>query len=292
MTAAKTITRFSPAKVNLVLAITGPREDGLHNLVSLVCPLDFGDTLTFSRVQGTDILECDDPTVPVGGDNLIIKALKAFRQQYPFEGGIHCSLSKRIPMGAGLGGGSSNAAISLQGVNELLDSPLSNDQLHALAASLGADCPLFLEPGPVVMRGFGQQIERAPQALHGQLQGRQVLLFKPSFSVNTGWAYSQMRQRGCDYISVAQAEVLIADWATTCPLYNNMESVIFEQYPSFQSLLESLRQEGIPCVMSGSGSSCFALLDSLPPEKIEALKRTIRDMWGVDTFMTVASLQS
>ena len=291
MTTERSITLFSPAKVNLLLAITGVREDGYHNLVSLVCPIDFGDTVSVALTWAAeaDTLRCDDPTVPTGEDNLIMKAIEAFRQQHLFEEGVLVDLTKRIPMGAGLGGGSSNAATTLKALNELCGGPLSDRQLQQMAASLGADCSLFLESDPVVMRGYGEQVSEVPAAIRSQVAGKRLLLFKPDFPVDTAWAYAQMKERGTDYLPETQAEALLAAWGQAPKLYNNMELAVLAKHTQLKTLLDTLRNAGCSCLMSGSGSSCFVLLDDAALVE-EDLQQMIREALGEGIFMTEAKI--
>jgi 4-diphosphocytidyl-2-C-methyl-D-erythritol kinase len=164
----RTATIFSPAKINLFLAVTGRRADGYHDLVSVVAPLDFGDLLIAETGErkpeaGRQFdLECNDPEVPVDGNNLILKAAKAFVVATGWMEPVAFRLDKRIPVGAGLGGGSSNATATLLALNQLSGANLGRAELAGLAAGIGSDCPLFLEGGPVIMRGRGERIESLP----------------------------------------------------------------------------------------------------------------------------------
>ena len=182
MNQPRTATVFSPAKINLFLAITGRRDDGYHDLVSVAAPLDFGDLLTAeigvsapesgdrmaqceSGAQGAGVpfrLECDNPEVPRDGANLVLKAAGAFAAATGWKEPVVFRLTKRIPIGAGLGGGSSNAAAALRALNQLSGADLGRAELGELAARAGSDCPLFLEGGPVIMRGRGERIEALP----------------------------------------------------------------------------------------------------------------------------------
>src|SRR5437016_1877906 len=141
------ISIFAPAKINLFLAITGQRPDGFHNLVSVAAPLDFGDILEFEPADGF-MLTCDDAAVPTDGTNLVLKAATAFASAAELKGhpvkGTKILLKKRIPMGAGLGGGSSDAVATLRALNRLTSHPLAAETLTTIAAQLGSDCPLFL----------------------------------------------------------------------------------------------------------------------------------------------------
>lgn len=293
-------TVFSPAKINLFLAVTGRRPDGFHDLVSVVAPLDFGDELEARSLgQGAKsgfTLECDVAGVPLDGTNLILKAGEAFAARTGWRGAVHFKLTKRIPMGAGLGGGSSNAVAALRALNQLAGMPLDAAALAALATTLGSDCALFLAGAPVVMRGRGERLEALPASAGARLRGRQVLLFKPSFGISTPWAYGQMVARGSDYVAGAATEERLAAWARgTGPaeeiLFNNMEPAAFAKYLALPVLLEQLRHDfGVAAGMSGSGSACFALVPDGPGARVTEMKQAIRAAWGAETFWQEARL--
>ncbi len=297
------VTLFSPAKINLFLAVTGRRADGFHDLVSVVAPLDFGDELkaeargpSFAKAsEGRQFtLECNDPAVPVDGSNLVLKAAEAFRAASGWKGGVHFRLTKRIPMGAGLGGGSSNAVAALRALNKLSGGLLAEAQLAGVAATLGSDCALFLRHEPVVMRGRGERVEPLPDPAAARLRGRRVLLFKPGFGINTPWAYQRMIARGTDYLPAAEAEARLAAWlGGKAPaeelLGNNMEPAAFEKYPALPVLLEKLHREfGVSARMSGSGSVGYALLGD--DQVAGPLGVRIRECWGPGAFVQEARL--
>jgi 4-diphosphocytidyl-2-C-methyl-D-erythritol kinase len=282
---------FSPAKLNLFLAITGRRPDGFHDLVSVVAPVKFGDTLWVEPVaNGEFSLNCDDPAVSCDETNLILRAARLFKESAGEPVGARFILEKRIPMGAGLGGGSSNAVAALLALNRLAASPLDRDALLDLAIKLGSDCALFLHGVPVAMRGRGERVERlAPQAC-ARLSGRRVLIFKPSFGISTAWAYGQMAAGAPpSYLPATAAESRLAGWVEgTDPaeklLFNNMEQPAFAKYAALPSLLERLRSEfGLAMAMSGSGSACYALLRGDTPVR-EVIGR-IHEAWGQHTFI-------
>jgi len=295
------VSVFSPAKLNLFLAVTGRRADGFHDLVSLVTPLTFGDDLEARLVPPANgarfSLTCDHPEVPVDGRNLVLRAAEAFAVAANWKGAVHFKLTKRIPVGAGLGGGSSNAAAALRALNRLAGDLLDEAQLAGVAATLGSDCVLFLRQLPVVMRGRGERIEALPEPALGRLRGRRVLLFKPSFGIGTPWAYQRMIARGTDYVAAAEAERRLAAWVEgQAPaeelLFNNMEPAAFEKYLALPLLVERLRRDcGAAVAMSGSGSACFALLkEEAGDAGAAALKQVIRDAWGDVTFVQDARL--
>lgn len=288
------VAHFSPAKINLFLAITGRRADGFHDLVSLVAPLDWGDDLTAEPADEFS-LTCTDPAVPVDATNLVRKAAAAFRAATGWRGGAAFRLTKRIPMGAGLGGGSSNAVAALRALNDLAGSPLDATAIRQLAGGLGADCPLFAVGGPVIMRGRGERIEVLGPAEAARLRGRRVLVFKPHFGIGTAWAYGRMAANGRDYLPAAEAEARLAAWRGDVAagpgaiLFNNMEGVAFAKYLALPALHGLLRERfGLAPRMSGSGSASFVLLDEdSDPAPVEA---AIREAWGPSTFLTTAAI--
>jgi 4-diphosphocytidyl-2-C-methyl-D-erythritol kinase len=297
------VSVFSPAKLNLFLAITGRRADGFHDLVSVAAPLDFGDELqagSQAHGAGTQFtLTCDNPEVPTDGANLIVKAAQAFAARTGWKGGADFRLMKRIPMGAGLGGGSGNAVAALRALNRLAGTTLTDAPLAEVAASLGSDCALFLHNAPVVMRGRGERVEVLPGAAAARIRGRRVLLFKPSFGISTPWAYGRMvaearaRHAGV-YLPAEEAERRLAAWlGSSAPLeellWNNMEGVAFEKYVALPLLLEKLRCDfAVGVRMSGSGSACFALLRD--DQATAPLVAAIRAAWGPAAFVQEARL--
>lgn len=290
---------FSPAKINLFLAVTGRRADGFHDLVSVVATLDFGDTLNIDLRpddRGFELV-CDDPRVPLDESNFVLRAAHAFRRATGWTGGARFVLEKRIPMGAGLGGGSSNAIAALKGLNALAGNPLGSPALAELAASLGSDCPLFLADGPVIMRGRGERLEPLPAGGAARLSGRRVLVAKPDFGISTVWAYRQMAEAApAMYLPAGDAEARLAQWLDDRTktaeqlLFNNLEQPAFAKFLALPVLLERVRGEfGVAAGMSGSGSACFALLNESTPTA--ALQGRIRTAWGDDAFEIEARIR-
>ncbi|HTO02268.1 MAG TPA: 4-(cytidine 5'-diphospho)-2-C-methyl-D-erythritol kinase [Opitutus sp.] len=289
------LTFESPAKINLFLAITGRRADGFHDLVSLVAPLAWGDTLTVELADEFSLV-CDDPAVPLDANNLVLKAAAAFRQATGWSLGAKFSLVKRIPMGSGLGGGSCNAAMALRALNQLAGNVLDLDQLSDVAAKVGSDCPLFLHDGPVVMRGRGDVITPVPPKAAGRIGGRPVLLFKPAFGISTPWAYRQLAERApSGYVAAEEIEAKLAAWlAGESPvddlLFNNMEGPAFWKFPALPVLLDRLREDfGVIGRMSGSGSACFALVSDAA--SMDAMVGLIRSSWGESALVVRTRLR-
>lgn len=291
------ITVFAPAKLNLFLAVTGRRTDGFHELVSVVAPLEFGDTLTVEPAAEFS-LRCSDPEVPVDASNLVLRAARAFAAASGWPGGAAFHLEKRIPMGAGLGGGSSDAVAALRAL-QVLAGPahaLDVERLAALAAQLGSDCPLFLADGPVVMRGRGEHVTALPAAAVRRLRGRRVFIFKPGFGIPTPWAYARLAAGApASYLSADEAESRLAVWCghadapVEALLFNNMEAPAFAKFVALPELLDQLRARfGLAPRMSGSGSACFAFLaDDADPAPLVA---ALRAAWGESAFVSVTRL--
>lgn len=294
----ETVSIFSPAKVNLSLAITGRRADGFHELVSVVAPLTFGDVLRVERVAGgagAATLACDVGGVPVDGTNLILRAAAGFAEATGWREAVKFTLEKRIPMGAGLGGGSSNAVAALRGLEAVSGIALGEARQVELAAALGSDCPLFLRKGAVVMRGRGERVDDLPEEAAGRLRGRKLLVFKPSFGVATAAAYRALAARPEWYADAEAEEARLAKWmadgsAEAEELFlNTLERPVFAKWRALPAMLELLRaRHGLEARMSGSGSACFALVGG--QVDVEAVRGTIRDGWGADAFVQITEL--
>jgi 4-diphosphocytidyl-2-C-methyl-D-erythritol kinase len=303
----KKTTIFSPAKINLFLAITGRRPDGFHDLVSVVAPISFGDWIGIELLDtgGPFEMTCTDASVPVDGSNLILKAAEAFRAASGWQGTARFHLDKRTPVGAGLGGGSSNAAWVLRVLNDEAGTAghsLDETRLAELAAAIGSDCALFLAGAPVVMRGRGERVERLPAGAARRLRGRRLLIFKPNVSVSTAWAYRWLAAHAPgSYLPATEAEARMAAWIDGTAdvenlLFNNMEPPAFGKYVALPVLLKQLRERfGVAAAMSGSGSACFALLregagGATDTEIVREMEAFVRNAWGRDAFVTEAGI--
>jgi len=293
----KTVELPSPAKVNLMLSVHGRRADGFHLLTSLVVGLEFGDRLqlTLSSKQA-DSLFCDESGVPTDDKNLILRAAVAFREQTGKAYFFDFKLKKRIPMGAGLGGGSSNASVALRGMNQLVGDPLSHATLLSMAADLGSDCPFFVDAVPALMQGRGEILTPLAKDQADYLRGRRIVLFRPRFAVETAWAYQQLVANSPDaYESKQQAQARLDHFfGADQPLFddllfNSFESIVGRKFLAIPCLLERLREQGVNCLMSGSGSCCFALLDDSKLAESE-IHEMCRNAWGASAFWVVTSI--
>lgn len=244
---------FPPAKVNLRLRVLRRREDGFHEIESLFAPLSLCDELTIlpNEKPGIDF-SCDDPALSSGEENLVVRAARIFFRETKTEAQVRIELRKKIPHGAGLGGGSSDAASTLLGLNALAGNPLPRLRLTNLAAELGSDVPFFLSESAAICQGRGEivtPIENVPAL--------PLLLLKPEFGVPTPWAYQHWRDSrelpGIDYAAQSLGELA---------LQNDLERPVFEKYVFLAHLKSWLhaQPEVAAALLSGSGSTVFAVL--------------------------------
>jgi len=269
----------APAKLNLSLRVIRRRDDGFHNIETLMVKLPgLADVLTFSEADEFSF-KCDDPSVPADETNLVVKAVRAFEK----AASIRCShsilLEKRIPHGAGLGGGSSDAAITLLTLNEIHENPLSRKQLLETAATLGSDIPFFLTNGAAICTGRGENIQEvdSPPPIP-------VLLLKPSFGVATPDAYK--RWKDAEALPGISYDPVEFDWGT---LVNDLEKPVFQKHRFLAELKMWLlsRPEVSAALMSGSGSTVFAILkDPASAETLATEARTALDptLWTWSGF--------
>jgi 4-diphosphocytidyl-2-C-methyl-D-erythritol kinase len=260
------LEKNSPCKVNLLLNILGKRADGFHELETVLHPVGLFDTLSFSRNGKGVSLTCSDPRLPADPANLVHKAATAFLTAASISEGVRIHLEKRIPMAAGLGGGSGNAATTLLGLNELFGQPLGAEQLHAIASALGSDVPFFLQTKPALGTGRGEKI--LPLDFFPALRGAAFLLIHPGFGIATAWAYQQLaRFPSALNGTPGRAQKLIAALQKSDPsaaaseFYNSLETPALEKFPILAIYQEFLRENGaIAALMSGSGSTTFAIV--------------------------------
>ena len=244
----------APAKVNLSFEIKGRRADGFHEIETLMTPISLADGLRIDTAGDNGSIEfsCDDPSLPGGEDNLVVRAAKLFREGAGINAGIRIDLEKKIPHGAGLGGGSSDAASTLLGLNELFEVGLPPEELMKLAAQLGSDVPFFIARSAAICSGRGELVTPAPLK-----EKFRLLLMKPDFGVPTPWAYQRWKESrelpGVDY---SPQEV------NGIRFVNDLERPVFEKFVFLARLKGWLRQqrEVAVALMSGSGSTVFAVL--------------------------------
>lgn len=242
----------APAKLNLSLRVLSRRDDGFHSLDTLMVRLPgLADWLEFSPAEEFSFT-CSDLSVPVDEGNLVVKAIRGWEAALGQKCRFHVHLEKRVPHGAGLGGGSSDAATALMAADELHGHPLGVKRLIEIAASIGSDIPFFLMPGAVRCTGRGEILEAVapPPSLP-------VLLLKPGFGVPTPDAYK--RWKDAEALPGVRYEAQEFGWGE---LVNDLEKPVFQKHLFLAEMKEWLlaRPEVAGALMSGSGSTMFAIL--------------------------------
>jgi len=287
------LEKESPCKVNLLLNILGRRADGFHELETIMQPVNLCDRLTFGRGGHRVELTCSDANLPTDARNLVHRAATAFLQATQIGEGVRIHLEKRIPLAAGLGGGSGNAATTLIGLNELFGAPLPPARLHELAAALGSDVPFFLQTKPALATGRGEKIQ--PLDFFPALRDAVFLLIHPGFGISTAWAYQNLARfptalngqpgRGQRLLSLLQTGDLHASGRA---LYNSLEAPALEKYPLLALFQEFLRRHGaVATLMSGSGSTTFALVHGTTAA--ETLREQFKGMFGQTCWTRVVA---
>jgi 4-diphosphocytidyl-2-C-methyl-D-erythritol kinase len=245
---------LAPAKINLSLKILGRRNDGFHELETLIAPISLYDEIKIDKARpGKGInFRCDDPSVPQGDDNLVIRAAKAFFELTRIEPAASIELKKKIPHGAGLGGGSSDAASVLLALNELFSAKLSLEALAEIAAPIGSDVSFFIFQSAARCKGRGEIV--TPIKLKRQFS---LLLLKPGFAISTPWAYSRW-QASREIAGVRYQAQEFADQT----LVNDLERPVFEKFVFLAQLkMWLLSQSEVGAALtSGSGSTMFAVM--------------------------------
>ncbi|WNZ21565.1 4-(cytidine 5'-diphospho)-2-C-methyl-D-erythritol kinase [Leptolyngbya sp. NK1-12] len=271
---------IAPAKINLYLEIIGDRPDGYHELAMILQSIDLADQIDL-RANGTEQIRvhCDDPQIPTDSSNLTYKAAalmaKQFPQTYSKFGGVDITIHKRIPMGAGLAGGSTDAAAVLIGMDLMWKLGLTQIEIQEMAAQLGSDIPFCVSGGTAIATGRGEQLAPLPSVdfLYA------VLAKYRSLGISTPWAYKTYRQQfSQSYVSgdnllqrrqrVHSGEIVAAIQQRDGKrigqlLHNDLEKVVLPAYPQVEGLRRILAEfNPLGVMMSGSGSTVFALVES------------------------------
>jgi len=268
---------LSPAKINLFLFVTGKRPDGYHTLRTLMCLVGLHDEITLSFGKGGITCDCSHPDVPSGPGNLAHRAATLFLKHDAVRGNsrgdaVAISINKHIPVGAGLGGGSSNAAAVLRGLNRHFGRPLSREELISMGTSLGADVPFFIFGGPALAGGIGEILHTPPP-----IRPFKVVLIYPGVAVSTAEVYKNLKL-GLTNHEKENREILFNGevFDPTAYLHNDLEAVAVSLCPVIRSAREALSDVGADGVLtSGSGSSVFGIFYNAGRAEtaVEALRR-------------------
>ncbi|RUM60653.1 MAG: 4-(cytidine 5'-diphospho)-2-C-methyl-D-erythritol kinase [Persephonella sp.] len=256
---------FSPAKINLGLWIVGKRPDGYHNIFTIYHTVDFGDKIYLKKTTRLRV-STSSPIVPNDEENIVYKALKKFEEFTGIEPDYEVFIEKNIPVGGGLGGGSSNAATVLKAVNELEGNILSKEELFKLASTLGADVPFFLKGGCAVGEGIGDNLKFLNKSFD-----KDIFIIYPNIPISTRKIYSLVRDdiltKRDEIPIISKLEADLEDWLPY--LENRLGDLAKEKYPILKEVLNTLEFLGYKGYISGSGSSIFAF--GKPSQKIEII---------------------
>lgn len=288
------LARTSPGKVNLLLNILGRRPDGFHSLETVMQPVAVCDELEFTRTGQAVQLTCNLPGLPTDAGNLVHRAATAFLTAAAIRDGVKIHLVKKLPIAAGMGGGSGNAAVTLLALNELFGAPLDASQLHQIAALLGSDIPFFLQDRPAFATGRGELV--TPLDSFPAFRGVFIVLIHPGFGISTAWAYKELGKfpaalngqpgRAEKLIGALQSGDLVG---AAREFYNSLEAPALHKHPVLALYQEFLREHGAAvALMSGSGSTTFALAhgQGAAEEMIEKFKAR----FGTNGWIAIAPL--
>jgi 4-diphosphocytidyl-2-C-methyl-D-erythritol kinase len=260
---------YSPAKINIGLHITARRPDGFHELQSLMQPIGLCDILEIREADagGPGLLFSRSGRSPGAspGQNLCEKAYRLMAGEVDLPP-VRLHLHKQIPVGAGLGGGSSNASTTLAGLNRLLGEPLPPGRLHEMAASLGSDCPFFLHSGPMIMEGRGELLSPSP----ADLRGLYLVVLFPEIGISTREAYAGVSPGNREEHLTSLLARPPGVWRST--VFNDFEPSVFDTHPRLGQMKEALYAAGaVYASLSGSGSSLYGLFRDPPllPDGLE-----------------------
>jgi 4-diphosphocytidyl-2-C-methyl-D-erythritol kinase len=257
------ITVLAPAKINLILRVLDRRPDGYHNLWSLMQTVKLEDELSISlnHTRSTITLRCDDPSLKTDASNLVYRAAEAVLGYSGQSVGVDVELAKRIPMGAGLGGGSSDAAATIIALNQLLNLGWSKQQMTSIGQAIGSDVPFFLFEPSAIVEGRGEKV--APVRMKGN---RWIVLVNPGFPIETKWAYQQLAVGRTEVRPLSDVHAALGrgpelSWERVLPVVeNDFEGAVFKAHPALNRIKQKLLAEGAEAaLLSGSGATVFGV---------------------------------
>ena len=265
------IEDLSYGKINLALDVLCKRDDGYHEINTIMQEIDLADKLTFTKKDKGISIECNIKSLSTGPDNLVYKAWDALRSATGIDRGIHIKIDKKIPLAAGLAGGSSNAATTLKVLNKLWDLKLSQEELMAIGKDLGADVPFCIMGGTAKAEGIGEKLTKIKP-----FKDKLILIGNPGIEIASQYAYGKLKftdQR----IDIDKIISCIEDDDLKClgeNMKNIMEESIISENPIIDSIKENMIKNGaLGALMSGSGSTVFGLFDDF--DKISYAKKEL-----------------
>ena len=268
-------TFLAPAKINICLHVLNRRSDGYHDLAMLMQRVSLYDKISISVTDGVDIrVQCGGVTLPDGQQNIAARAAQALLDRAGIRQGLEIVIEKNIPVAAGLGGGSSDAATVLMGLNDKLGLGFSSEQLMETGVKLGADVPFFIFKHPAWATGIGDKLEE----VHGLPQVWYVLV-NPGLEVSTAWVYKNLRLTSArDNLRIPRFSGAVEEVVNL--LYNDLETVTVERFPLIEKVKQQLIQLGARgALMSGSGSTVFGVFSDERTAQAAADEMSCHDGW-------------
>lgn len=285
------------AKINLSLRILGKRSDGYHEVCTVLQTISLSDELSFAPREDSEFsLSCDASEVPTDQTNLIVRAALALKNAIGIQAGASVHLTKRIPTKAGLGGGSSNAAVALLGLARLWQADIDERELSQIAASLGSDVPFFLVGGRALGTGTGSVITSLADVAQQRL-----IIISPSVSVSTAEAYAALSAPALTssevetILAVSQREAISCDshlWDLKDRLVNDFEPVIFDREPEIERAKNALLRAGAEsALLAGSGSSVFGIFGDVDAQLSAAELIQAEAGWRLVPCVTISRVE-
>lgn len=258
---------ISPAKINLFLKVLGKRSDGYHELSSLFQTIDLVDILTFETAHEDSVI-CTDSSIPTDETNLVLKATQLFRRKTGLKLFLKIYLEKKIPVQAGLGGGSGNAATTLWAMNQLAGKPAQTQQLQNWSSEIGSDIPFFFSQGTAYCRGRGEIVNSIPS-----FPSRSCWIVKPLTGLSTPEVYKTLNKGPLlEQAENSQTQTDLDLFLKKPYYYNELENSAFEINPQLKALKLELQESGFDTVvMTGSGSSFYCFGDGMPPARSDVI---------------------
>ncbi len=250
----------APAKINLTLDITGKLENGYHSIKTVMQTLDLCDTLTINKANTGITISCNNPIIPINEKNIVFKTSEKMFEMFKISGGVKIHINKRIPVAAGLAGGSSDCAATIIALNDLYSLGLTRVELKEIGSQLGADVAFCIEKGTVLCEGIGEVLTPLPP-----YPQKTVLLVKPNFGVSTQWVYKNL---DLNNITHPDTESFISNYAESIDLSykymgNVLEDVTVKEYPEIDLIKQKMVSLGAKfSMMSGSGPTVFGIYDT------------------------------
>jgi 4-diphosphocytidyl-2-C-methyl-D-erythritol kinase len=261
----RSISLLSNAKINLFFSVHGLRPDGYCEVSSIILPVNFGDKLTFSKIYSPHT----SPAIAINlrppirdfdvKNNTILTTVNHFRRATGLENiGLKIDVEKRIPIGGGFGGGSSNAICALNALNALYGNALPPEKYLQIARNIGVDCPFFIRNCPQLAAGRGDILRPLPRSFHKTLSAYSVLLFCPNFAISTRAAYDQLKQNLSAYPAAEITDQPLSQIKNIENIAHNIfQDLVLDDHPPLKSLFQWLQKCGYHPCLTGSGSGCF-----------------------------------